>query len=125
MADSQDQKSRIIAELARQRAELSTQTLLVRRNLDFKRRMADSVRKHPWSWMNLAAMLGWLVSRLPARKKKIYIQAESSQKLRPRSKEGFMVQVWKGMWTIAKPLVVALLTKKIAEKAKIPGAKWL
>jgi hypothetical protein len=36
-----------------------------------------------------------------------------------------MVQIWKGLWSIAKPLVVAYVTKQIAEKAKIPGAKWL
>jgi hypothetical protein len=36
-----------------------------------------------------------------------------------------MVQIWKGVWSIAKPLLVAYLTKRIAEKAKIPGAKWL
>ena len=75
--------------------------------------------------MSLAAMFGWLLSRLPARKKKIYINAASSEKLKPKPKEGFMVQIWKGMWSIAKPLVVAFLTKKIAEKANIPGAKWL
>jgi len=127
MADSQDQRSRIVAELARQRAELSNQSLVVRQNLDFGRRMIDSVRKHSWSWMSLAAMFGWLLSRLPARKKKIYINAASSEKLKPKPKpkEGLMVQIWKGMWSIAKPLVVAFLTKKIAEKANIPGAKWL
>ncbi|MBV8141886.1 MAG: hypothetical protein JO279_01930 [Verrucomicrobia bacterium] len=127
MADSQDQRSRIIAELARQRAALSNQTLLVRRNLDLKRRVAESVRGHSWSWMSLAAIFGWLLSRLPARKKKVYIHVANSEKLspQPKPKGGIMTPIWKGMWSIAKPLVVAYLTKKIVQKAKIPGAKWL
>jgi hypothetical protein len=124
MADSQDERKRITAELARRRVELSDQSLLVRRNLDVGRRMSDSLRKHSWGWMSLAAIFGWLLSRLPARKKKIYIHAANSEKWRGQ-KKGFMVQIWKGVWSIAKPLVVAYVTKKIAEKAKIPGTKWL
>jgi hypothetical protein len=124
MVDSQDERKRITAELARRRIELSDQSLLVRRNLDFERRISDSVRTHSWSWMSVAAIFGWLLSRLPARKKKVYLQAATSEK-RGRPNEGLVGQIWKGVWSIAKPLVMAYLTKKIAEKARIPGAKWL
>jgi hypothetical protein len=74
--------------------------------------------------MSLAAIFGWILSRLPARKKKIYVQTANSEKWK-RPGGGFMGQIWKGVWSISKPLVMAYLTKKIAEKAKIPGAKWL
>src|SRR6202140_2849153 len=124
MADSQDERKRIIAELARRRVELGVQSLIVRRNLDVGSRMSESFREHSWGWMSVAAIFGWLLSRLPARKKKIYVQTANSEK-RGSHHEGFLVQVWKGVWSIAKPLVVAYVTKKIAEKAKIPGAKWL
>ena len=123
MADSQDERKRITAELARKRVELGEQALLLRRDLDVSRRMSDSFRKHSWGWMSVAAIFGWILSRLPARKKKIYVAANSDKKVNYH--EGFMVQVWKGIWSIAKPIVVAYATKKIAEKAKIPGAKWL
>jgi hypothetical protein len=123
MADPQDERKRIAAELARMRVELSDQSLLVRRDLDVGRRMSESLRKHSWGWMSVAAIFGWLLSRLPARKKKIYVAANSDKKVSYR--EGFIVQVWKGIWSIAKPIVVAYVTKQIAEKAKIPGAKWL
>jgi hypothetical protein len=124
MADSQDERKRIAVELARRRVELSDQALLLRRDLDIGHRMSDSLRKHSWGWMSIAAMFGWILSRLPARKKKIYVQATNSEKWTAH-KESFMVHVWKGLWSIAKPLVVAYVTKQIAEKAKIPGAKWL
>jgi hypothetical protein len=124
MADSQDERKRIIAELARRRVELSEQSLLVRRDLDVGRRMSDSVREHSWVWMTVAAIFGWLLSRLPARKKKIYVQAANSEKWKSH-REGFGAQIWKGMWSIAKPLIVAYITKRIAEKVKIPGSKWL
>jgi hypothetical protein len=124
MADSQDERKRIIAELARRRVELIEQSLLVRRDLDVGRRMSDSVRRHSWVWMTVAAIFGWLLSRLPARKKKIYVQAANSEKLKSNH-QGFVAQIWRGMWSIAKPVIVAYVTKRIAEKAKIPGSKWL
>jgi hypothetical protein len=123
MADPQDERKRIAAELARMRVELSDQSLLVRRDLDVGRRMSESLRKHSWGWMSVAAIFGWLLSRLPARKKKIYVATNSDKKVSYH--EGFIVQVWKGIWSITKPIVVAYVTKQIVERAKIPGAKWL
>ena len=124
MADPQDERKRIAAELARMRVELSDQSLLVRRDLDVGRRMSVSLRKHSWGWMSVAAIFGWLLSRLPARKKKIYVAANSDKKVGIITRVSW-IQVWKGIWSIAKPIVVAYVTKQIAEKAKIPGAKWL
>jgi hypothetical protein len=124
MADSQDDRKRITEELARKRVELSDQSLLLRRNLDVGRRMSDSLRKHSWGWMSLAAIFGWLLSRLPARKRKIYIHSANSEKREKRS-HGLLLNIWKGAWSIAQPLITAYLTKKIAEKAKFPGAKRL
>jgi hypothetical protein len=124
MADSQDERKRIAAELARRRAEITDQSLLLRRDLDIGHRMSDSLRNHSWGWMSIAAMFGWLLSRLPARKKKIYIHSANSEKWKA-PKDSLMLQIWKGLWSIAKPLVVAYVTKQIAERAKIPGAKWL
>src|ERR1700726_4813054 len=103
MADSQNEKERITSKLAGVRTALSDQSLLVRRNLDVGRQMSDSVRRHSWAWMSMAAIFGWLLSRLPARKKKIYINASDSGK-RESSKGGFLVQIWRGVWSIAKPL---------------------
>jgi len=73
--------------------------------------------------MSIAGIFGWLLSRLPARKKKIYIHASDSQKVKSRG-IGLSGYIWKGAWSIAKPLITAYLTTRIAERMKIPGAKW-
>jgi hypothetical protein len=123
MAEAQNEKERITAKLARVRNELSDQSLLVRRNLDVGRHMSDSLRRHSWGWMSIAAMFGWILSRLPARKKKIYVDSAGSHK--PKSRGiGLTGHIWKGCWSIAQPLITAYLTSRIAEKIKIPGAKW-
>ena len=122
MADSQDERKRITEELARMRVSLTDQTLLVRRNLDVGQHMSNSLRKHSWGWISIAAIFGWILSRLPARKKKIYIHASTAGK-RPRESVGIMTQIWKGIWSIARPVLTAYLTKKIGEKVKLAGAK--
>jgi hypothetical protein len=124
MAEPQDEKQRIVLELARTRSQVGEQSLLVRRNLDFSQHLANSVREHSWGWMGFAAMFGWILSRLPARKKKVYIQSTNSQKQK-RGGGGLLKLVWNGAWSIAKPLLTAYLTKKIAQKVRIPGSKWL
>jgi hypothetical protein len=124
MAEPQDEKQRIILELSRTRAQLSEQSALVQRNLDINQHLTNSIREHSWAWISVAAIFGWLLSRLPARKKKVYIESANSQKRKARA-GGLLRLAWNGAWSIAKPLLTAYLTKKIAEKARIPGTKWL
>ncbi|HEV3209834.1 MAG TPA: hypothetical protein VGY91_06175 [Chthoniobacterales bacterium] len=124
MVEPKDEKQRIALELARTRVELGEQSLLVRRSLDLNQKLANSVDRHSWAWMSAAALFGWILSRLPARKKKVYIQSTSPQKEK-RVGSGLLKVVWNGIWSIAKPVLIAYLTKKVAQKAKIPGSKWL
>jgi hypothetical protein len=121
MADPQNEKERIAARLARVRTELSDQSLLLRRNLDFGRHMSDSMRRHSWSWISIAAIFGWLLSRLPARKKKIYIDT-SDKKAKSRG-IGLSGHIWKAVWSVGRPVITAYLTGRIAQKMKNPGTK--
>ncbi len=122
MAEPQDERKRITEELARLRVSLSDQTLLLRRNLDVGEHMSNSLRKYSWGWISFAAIFGWILSRLPARKKKIYIHTSNTDK-RPRESGGLAKQIWKGIWSIAKPVLTAYLARKLGEKAKLFGAK--
>jgi hypothetical protein len=124
MADPQNEKERIAAKLARARTQLSDESLLLRRNLDFGGHLSDSVRRHSWGWMSIAAIFGWILSRLPARKKKVYIDISDPKKTKSRG-IGLSGHIWKAAWSLAKPVITAYLTSRIAEKMKIPGPKWL
>ena len=122
MADPQDERKRIAEELARMRVSLTDQTLLLRRKLDVGQHMSNSLRKHSWGWISIAAIFGWILSRLPARKKKVYIHASNSEK-RTRKSDGLITHMWKGIWSIARPVLTAYLTMKIRQKTKFVGAK--
>jgi hypothetical protein len=119
MTESPNEKQQIRTALFATRADLNTLFLLVRQNLDIRRYLLESQKKHLWSWLTVAAIFGWILSRLPARKQKIYIR--SSNPLESEKRQGgggFLRPVWNGGWAITKPLLAAYLTKKIAEKAK-------
>jgi hypothetical protein len=123
MAEPKDKKQRIVLELARTRDELAEQSLLVRRNLDVNQHLTNSVRQHSWLWMSVAAVFGWILSRLPARKKKVYIQSANPQK--EKKSGGIFKLIGNAVWSVAKPVLTAYLTRVLAQKAKLPGSKWL
>ena len=124
MADEKEQKQRLTNELADLRARVTNQTQLVRRQLDVRRFFSDSLRKHAIGWVSFAAITGWLLSRLPARKKKIYVPAKSNGHLpKPSGQDGLLLGVGKGAWSVAKPLLTAYLTHKVTETAK-SGFRW-
>ena len=73
--------------------------------------------------MTVAAIVGWLLSGLPARKQKIYVGSSDPLKSEKRRGGGGLLRpLWNGGWAITKPLLAAYLTKKIAGKAKFQDA---
>jgi hypothetical protein len=124
MAGTHHKKQQITAALAGVRIQLQNELLLLRHNLNVGHHILESIRNHPWEWMSSAAIFGWLLSRVPARKKRIYIYSSSQEQVKSHGK-GPLAKLWKGSWNISKPLIAAYLAKKLAEKAKMPGSKWL
>jgi len=119
MANAKEQKQRLTNELADLRARVRNQTQLVRRQLDLRQYFANSLRQHSVGWMSFAAIAGWLLSRLPARKKKVYVQAKTNEALPKASgRNGLLLAVGKGAWSVAKPLLTAYLTQKLADRAR-------
>jgi hypothetical protein len=93
--------------------------LLLRRNLNIRHYILESIRNHPWEWISSASIFGWILSRVPVRKKRIYIHSSTQEHVSHGN--GPLDKLWKAAWNIFKPLIAAYLAKKLAEKAKIPG----
>jgi hypothetical protein len=79
MAETHHKKQQITAALAGVRIQLQNELSLLGRKLNVGQHILESIRNHPWEWFSSAAIFGWLLSRIPARKKRIYIHS-SSQK---------------------------------------------
>lgn len=68
-------KAEIVARLDAQRPLLSRHYQGIKRGANVSRRLQRSAKGHPSIWMAGAASFGWLLSRIPARKKRIYIDS--------------------------------------------------
>jgi hypothetical protein len=76
-------------------------------------------------WMIVAAIIGWILSRLPARKQKIYIRSSDPIKSEKRPGGGGLLRpLWNGGWAITKPPLAAYWTKNDCGKGEVPGRKF-
>ena len=55
-------KDEILAELSRSRAGLTREWAALRRELDFKAKLNNIVRRKPYVWLSGAAALGWVLA---------------------------------------------------------------
>ena len=122
MAGTDHEKQQITAALGGVRIQLQNELLLLRRNLNVGHHILESIRHHPREWMSVTAIFGWLLSRVPVRKKRIYIYSSSREQVKSHG-NGSLGKFWKGAWKSSKPLIAAYLAKKLAEQAKMPGSK--
>ena len=117
MAPVNDEKRRIIEELERTRGDLAGASVDLRGQLNFQRRLSVAWQKNRWVWLSFMALFGWVLSRLPRRTKKIYLE-KGGRRVRPPGKcfaSTLAGQLWSVAWSVAKPAVIAYLTRKMSK----------
>jgi hypothetical protein len=113
MAETHHKKQQITAALTALRAQVQNEASLLRRQLDMKQHFLESIKNHPWEWASCAAIFGWLLSRIPARKKRVYIDSSSQKPVKRREKG--LGKLWREVWQFSKPMIAAYLAKLLAE----------
>jgi hypothetical protein len=122
MAETPLKKQRITAALTALRVQVQNEAALLKSKLDMKQHFLESIKNHPWEWASCAAIFGWLLSRLPTRKKRIYID-HTSQKPVKRRDHGPLGNLWREVWQFSKPMIAAYLAKLLAEHVKTSQSK--
>ena len=117
MAEALHKKQQITAALTELRLQVQNEVAHLRCTLDMKKHILESIKNNPWEWASCAAILGWLLSRIPARKRRIYIHS-SSQKPLTRRADGPLGKLWREVWKISKPLIAAYVAKLVGDQAK-------
>ena len=120
MVETQRTEQRLSEELANSRTHLRDRLLLLRRDLDFGRHVVRSTENHPFEWITVAFLVGWLLSRLPARKQKICYSLDRDQGMVRNKRKN---NLWKMAWNTSKPVIAAYLAKKLAQKLKEPSER--
>ena len=122
MSGTPDKKQPITAALTELRIRVQNEGSLLRRKLDMNQHVLESIKNHPWEWASCAAIFGWILSRIPARKKRIYIHSSIQKPVKSRA-DGPLGKLWKEVWKISKPLIATYFVKLWAENAETPESK--
>jgi hypothetical protein len=123
MAPLNDEKRRIIEELEKTRGDLSAAGVQLRGQLNFQRRFSVAWQKNRWIWLSFVAAFGWVLSRLPRRTKKIYLD-KAGARVRPPGKSFASTlagHLWSVAWSLAKPALTAYLARKMSRTGPMNG----
>ena len=111
-------KHAIVAELAAARARLSATGDALRRSLDVPARAKESFKRHKPVWLGGAAIVGFVLSKLPSRKKTIIVERATGKVLGAAGKLGAIFSAAKFALNFAGPLLSDLAGGGIAEILK-------
>ena len=81
----------LTAEIAQSRERLARDVRGLHYELDFPAKFRRSFRQQTVSWLTAAAAVGALIALAPMRKKKVYVDAKSSQKTKKKTRRNRLV----------------------------------
>ena len=111
MADSDDPKAALIAQLAAQRARISQHAECVRESVNVGKRVKANFSEHSATWLGGAAVAGLLLSRLRSGKKAKSNAARTTFKT--AASAGLAWPIAKLLFDLARPALVSILTARL------------
>ena len=124
MANYDQRKSELIAELdrARSRARAHRQQIEGTKQRASAKTQA-SISQHRYGWMVGALIAGFIITKLPARTKKVVVDRKGNRVTDPAlataGKAGFGLALLKIGIDLAKPILMAWLTKRLGEAVHV------
>jgi hypothetical protein len=73
MAEPVEDKDFLAERLEEDRQRMAVQVSELKEDYNVPRRLRASLQKYPWTWVTGAVLTGFLLSRLPARRKEVYL----------------------------------------------------
>ena len=109
----------MIAELDASRTMISAGMRSVRHDLDIVARVEDSFRRHGIAWLSGAALIGFVLAKLPPRTKKVVIDRKSRPKAGGEKalEAGLFVTLLKFAFDVARPVLTKWLTRRVVAYA--------
>ena len=111
-------KAALLAELAAARVRLSETGDGLLRKLDVPTRAKASFKEHRPAWLGGAALLGLVLSKLPARKRTVLIERATGKAIGAAGKLGVAWSVAKFAFDFARPLITEFAGKHAGDIAR-------
>lgn len=116
MADDPN-KAELTAQLALARRQFSQSLGKIREDLDVPRHLKQNFSKNRTAWLGSATALGWILSRLPAKRGRSETKEPDGKKTGEIKKSRLLPSVAKILFSAARPALTAYATRKIASFA--------
>jgi hypothetical protein len=115
----------LAARLEEDRRGMAQAVSELQNDYDIPQRLNASIGQYPWAWVFGAALIGWLLSRLPARRREVYIFKRHSEDNNPReirmaSTRGRKSDIGKGVWSFAQPILSTYLARELHKRIGRP-----
>ncbi|MEI8341032.1 MAG: hypothetical protein WCH43_05775 [Verrucomicrobiota bacterium] len=110
-------KAELTAQLARSRRLFSRNLSRLREDLDVPAHVKRNFTNHSTAWIGGAALLGWVLSRLPGRTKELPHADDAASKPAHKKRAALIPGVARLLFMAARPALTAFATKKIADIA--------
>jgi hypothetical protein len=126
MVDPVEDKGFLTERLEEDRQKMAVQVSELKKDYNVPRRLRASVQKYPWPWIMGAVLTGFLVSRLPARRKEVYLwsdplQRKPPQEVHPPSVEKDQRRAVSKLWPLIKPIISTYLGREVYERTRRIG----
>jgi hypothetical protein len=123
MAESTEDKSALSNRLEEDRLKMAAEVGEIKSDYNLSNRLRQSVKKDPWYWVSGALLIGFLLSRLPARRKEVYVQADRSETRDFKNqsapeKKRVTSKTISTLWSLIKPIITAYIGREIYKRAK-------
>jgi hypothetical protein len=128
MADSVEDKGFLTERLEEDRQRMAIQVSELKKDYNVTNRMRASVQRYPWPWIMGAVLTVFLFSRLPARRKEVYLRSEPFQlgplrEVHPPPEEKNGSRAAHKIWFLVKPIISAYVGRQIYSRVKRPSKR--
>jgi hypothetical protein len=123
MAEPIENKRSLIDRLEKDRQRMAVRVCELKREYNVADQLRALVRTHPWIWFTVSASIGFLLSRLPTRTKKVYLWADPLQQrpsfeVRPVPPDKDDARIVDKFWSLAKPIISTYIGRELYRRVK-------
>ncbi len=113
-----ESKIALAADLDRARARLGRNLGALRQDLDLPTHLKRSFEHHKIAYVGGASIFGLLLAKLPARRKKIYVERKTSERVKEAEKAGIWLVLIQLLFKTFRPMITSLVAKQVTEYVK-------
>ena len=111
-------KEELSAQLDQARGRLAQSMGAVRQDLDVGRHLKESLRAHKGAFLGGAGVLGLLLAKLPPRKKKIYVERKSKERVKDVEKAGIWLLLLQLLFKTFSPAIASIVSDQLSNYLK-------